>query len=81
MRTQRSVLAGLFLFALACGSTETITTASRLTLAGSSTIQPIIEDAAPLFEKKKARSREVARVPVLRLPPKERPISAWSAAP
>jgi phosphate transport system substrate-binding protein len=50
MRTQHNVLVGLFLFTLACGSTETTT----LTLAGSSTVQPVIEDAAPLFEKKKA---------------------------
>ena len=55
MLTRRSVLAGLFLFTVACGSKEGASTkdASRLTLTGSSTVQPIIEDAAPLFEQKK----------------------------
>jgi phosphate transport system substrate-binding protein len=58
MLIQRDILASLLFFALACGATEATKEAPkkddlRLTITGSSTVQPIIEDAAPLFEQKK----------------------------
>jgi phosphate transport system substrate-binding protein len=49
MLTRRSILSTFLFLAVACGSKE-----AKLIAAGSSTIQPIIEAAAPLFEAKKS---------------------------
>jgi phosphate transport system substrate-binding protein len=55
MPTRRNILAGFVYLAAACGSGASGDRQElRLLAAGSSTIQPIIEEAAPLFEKKKA---------------------------